>query len=124
MSEKRNSGRQFSVDLFDDDTEDDFDNMEEDVENFTLAELFTQVEVRRAGLERRDHEERKRRDREEHQIRRSQTEENTLSNSGTVILYMVPFFLLTNYKQVPKLLRLKLSFPLPKPSVIAAQPFS
>ena len=92
MSEKRNSGRQFSVDLFDDDTDDDFDNMEEDVENFTLAELFTQVEVRRAGLERRDHEERKRRDREEHQIRRSQTEENTLSNSGTVILCMVPFF--------------------------------
>ncbi len=39
-------------------TEDDFENMKEDVENFTRAELFTQVEVRRAGLERRDHEER------------------------------------------------------------------
>ena len=55
-------------------------------------QLFTQEEVRRAGRERRDCEERERRDREEIQIRRSQTEENTLSNSGTVILCMVPFF--------------------------------
>ncbi len=46
MSQKRNTGRQFTVDFFDDDSEDDFDNMV-DVENFTLAELFTQEEVRR-----------------------------------------------------------------------------
>ncbi len=91
MSQKRNNGRDFTIDIFDDDSEDDFDNMD-DVGNFTLAELFSQEEVRRAGRERRDCEERERRDREDVLIRRSQTEENTLSNSGTVILYMVPFF--------------------------------
>ena len=91
MSQKRSTGRQFTVDLFDDNSEDDFDNMD-DVGNLTLAELFTQEEVRRAGRERRDCEERESRDREESQIRRSQTEENTLSNSGTVILCMVHFF--------------------------------
>jgi hypothetical protein len=91
MSQKRSTGRQFTVDLFDDNSEDDFDNMD-DVGNLTLAELFTQEEVRRAGRERRECEERERRDREESQIRRSQTEENTLSNSGTVILCMVHFF--------------------------------
>ncbi len=46
MSQKRITERQFTVDLFDDNLEDDFDNMV-DVENFTLAELFTQEEVRR-----------------------------------------------------------------------------
>ena len=91
MSQKRNTGREFFIDLFDDNSEDDFDNMV-DVEKFTLAELFTQEEVRRAGRERRDFEERERRDRDDHLIRRSQTEENTLSNSGTVILCMVPYF--------------------------------
>ena len=91
MSQKRNTGRDFLIDLFDDNSEEDFGNMD-DVGNFTLAELFTQEEVRRAGRERRDFEERERRDREDRLIRHSQTEENTLSNSGTVILYMVPYF--------------------------------
>jgi hypothetical protein len=59
MSQKRSTGRQFTVDLFDDNSEDDFDNMD-DVGNLTLAELFTQEEVRRAGRERRQHEERNR----------------------------------------------------------------
>ena len=91
MSQKRNTGRDFTIDLFDDNSEDDFDNMV-DVENFTLAELFTQEEVRRAGRERRDFEEPESRDREDRLIRHSQTEENTPSNSGTVILCVVPYF--------------------------------
>ena len=120
MSQKRNNGRDFTIDIFDDDSEDDFDNVD-DAGNFTLAELFSQEEVRRAGRERRDCEERDRRDREDVLIRRSQTEENTLSNSGTVILFMVPFLLLTNFKQVPKAFRLKPSLILLKASVCAAE---
>jgi len=42
----------------------------DDVGNFTLAELFSQEEVRRAGRERCDCEERERRDREDVLIRR------------------------------------------------------
>jgi len=79
MSQKRNIGRKFTVDLGDDDdddnfvSEDDFENME-DIQNFTLAELFTRAENRRAGREHDNVEER--------QSLRSLTQENTLSNSG------------------------------------------
>ena len=77
MSQKNNSGRQFTVDLFDDeddnDFEDDFDNME-DVHNMTLAELFGRDEQRR--------DERVRRERDESQALRAQTQDNTVINSG------------------------------------------
>jgi hypothetical protein len=46
----------------------------EAIENFTLANLLNRSDQRRANTERRE--------REDRQARRSQTEENTLSNSG------------------------------------------
>ena len=54
------------------------ENME-DIQNFTLAELFTRAENRRAGRERDNVEER--------QSLRSLTHENTLSNSGAFKLF-------------------------------------
>ena len=82
MSQKKNSGRQFTVDLIDDDDdeidyEDDFDNME-DVHNMTLTELFGRNELRR--------DERVRRERVERQALRTQTQDNTAINSGILIL--------------------------------------
>ena len=50
---KKNNGRQFTVDLDDDDddidfgSEDDFNNMEA-IENFTLADLLDRSDQRRA----------------------------------------------------------------------------
>ena len=81
MSQKKNSGRQFTVELMDDDDEidyeDDFDNME-DVHNMTLAELFSRNELRR--------DERVRRERDERQALRALTQDNTVTNSGILIL--------------------------------------
>jgi hypothetical protein len=63
MSQKKNNGREFTVDLDDDDddidfgSEDDFDNMEA-IENFTLADLLDRSDQRRANSERREREDR------------------------------------------------------------------
>ncbi len=80
MSQKKNNGREFTVDLDDDDDDidfgdDPFDNIAV-VENSTLEELFDRDDRRR--------EQRARRDREQRDLRRSQTQENTLANSGEV----------------------------------------
>jgi hypothetical protein len=80
MSQKKNNGREFTVDLDDDDDDfdfgdDPFDNIAV-VENSTLEELFDRDDRRR--------EQRARRDREQRDLRRSQTQENTLTNSGEV----------------------------------------
>ena len=81
MSQKKSNGRQFTVDLFndedDDGFEDDFDNME-DVHNMTLAELFGRDEQRR--------DERVRCERDERQALRAQTQDNTVINSGILLL--------------------------------------
>ena len=93
MSQKKNNGRQFTVNLDDDDddddddyldfgTDDDFDNME-DVHNLTLAELFDRDEQRRLAREREDAERRR--------TRRAQTQVNTLSNAG------INFFIVSIY---------------------------
>ncbi len=76
----KNNGREFTVDLDDDDDDidfgdDPFDNIAV-VENSTLEELFDRDDRRR--------EQRARRDREQRDLRRSQTQENTLTNSGEV----------------------------------------
>ena len=61
MSQKKNSGREFTIDLGDDDdnidwgSDDDFDNME-DVHNLSLAELFDRDELRRRDRVRRERE--------------------------------------------------------------------
>ena len=80
MSQKKNNGREFTVDLDDDDDDidfgdDPFDNIAV-VENSTLEELFDRDDRRR--------EQRARRDREQRDFCRSQTQENTLTNSGEV----------------------------------------
>ena len=81
MPQQKKSGREFTVDIGDDDDEidyeDDFDNME-DVHNMTLAELFGRNELRR--------DERVRRERVERQALRTQTQDNTATNSGILIL--------------------------------------
>ncbi len=81
MSQKKNSGRQLTIDLFDNeddnDFEDDFDNMK-NVHNMTLAELFGRDEQRR--------DERVRRERDERQALRAQTQDKTVINSGILLL--------------------------------------
>jgi len=85
MSQKKNNGRQSSIDLGDDDddidfgSEDDFDNMEA-IENFSLAELFARGDRRR--------EETYRRERQEREERRARTEENTVANAGAFIFFL------------------------------------
>ena len=86
MSQKNNNGRDFTIDLSDDDDyldfgtdDDDFDNMAQ-VHNLTLTELFDRDELKRHDRERREGEER--------QARRSQTQENTVSNSGDFPCFM------------------------------------
>ena len=65
MSQKKNSGRDFTIDLGDDDddidwgSEDDFDNME-DVHKFSLADLFERDELKRRDRLRREREEARR----------------------------------------------------------------
>ena len=84
MSQKKNSGRDFTIDLGDDDddidwgSEDDFDNME-DVHNLSLAELYDRDEVRRRDCIRRERED----------ARRAQTQENTISNSGDCLNFSI-----------------------------------
>ena len=65
---KKNNEREFTIDLTDDD--DYFDLYDEEIQ----ADLLDRDDRRR--------EERQRREREEHEARRSQTLENTVSNSG------------------------------------------
>ncbi len=83
MSQKKNNGRQFTVDHFkdedDDGFEDDFDNME-DVHNMTLVELF--------GRDKQRRDERVRRERDERQALRAQTKDNTVINSGILFLLL------------------------------------
>ena len=86
MSQKKNGGREFTVNLDDDDdeddyldfgTDDDFDNME-DVHNLILAELFDRDEQRRLARE----QERERDEAQRRRARRAQTQENTMNNAG------------------------------------------
>ena len=103
MSQQKKSGREFTVDIGDDDDdeidyEDDFDNME-DVHNMTLAELFGRNELRR--------DERVRRERVERQALRTQTKDNTATNSGILmyfflfsLLFMICFFTFGTFQSI------------------------
>ena len=89
MSQKKNGGRKFTVDLDDDDddeidfgSEDDFDNME-DIHYMSLAEIFARDDERRAARQRQEAENRR--------VPRAQTQENTLSNSGINFLIYIIF---------------------------------
>ena len=88
MSQKKNGERKFTVDLDDDDddidfgSEDDFDNME-DIHNMSLAELLVRDDERRLARQREEAENRR--------VRRAQTQENTLSNSGINFLISIFF---------------------------------
>ena len=75
MAQKKNNGREFTIDLSDDD-DDCFDlgYDEEIYHNLSQADSLDRDDRRR--------EERQRREREEHEARRSQTLENSVSNSG------------------------------------------
>ena len=57
----------------------------ENIQNYSLAELLDRDQRRREELDRHE--------REQRDQRRSQTEENTLSNSGVVILKLFVYFL-------------------------------
>ena len=97
MSKKSNNGREFTMDLSDEDDYldfgtdgDDFDNMEE-VHNLTLTELLDRDDRRRDERQRREREEREARERDERETRRTKTLENTVNNSGDYILYLFFF---------------------------------
>ncbi len=98
MSQKKNNGRQFTVDLDDDDDEidfgsdDDFDNMEA-IQNFSLAELLERGDRRREESYRREREERER------ERLRAETKQNTVTNAGDFVCFHFTFKLI-----VPKLL--------------------
>ncbi len=90
MSQKKNNGRQFSVDLDDDDDEidfgsdDDFDNIEA-IQNFSLAELLERGDHRREESCRREREERER------ERLRAETKQNTVTNAGELFLLSLYF---------------------------------
>ena len=98
MSQKKNNGRQFTVDLDDDDddidfgSDDDFDNMEA-IQNFSLAELLERGDRRREESHRREREERER------ERLRAETKQNTVTNAGDFFCFHFTFKLI-----VPKLL--------------------
>ena len=103
MSKKSNNGREFTIDLSDEDdyldfgTDDDgFDNMEE-VHNLTLTELLDRDDRRRDERQRREREEREARERDERETRRTKTLENTVNNSGDYILYLFSFNMFITY---------------------------
>ena len=114
MSQKKNNGREFEIDLSDDSDyldfgtdDDDFDNMEQ-VHELTLAELFDRDELRRQDREQCE--------REERQARRTQTQENTVSNSGDFPYFMLFVFVYVLIIFCPQLLPLP-SFPAQSASV-------
>jgi hypothetical protein len=98
MSQKKNNGRQFTVDLDDDDdyidfgSDDDFDNMEA-IQNFSLAELLERGDRQREESHRREREERER------ERLRAETKQNTVTNAGDFFCFHFTFKLI-----VPKLL--------------------
>ena len=75
MAQKKNNGREFTIDLSDDD---------DDCFDLGYDEEIGLIIIYRNLLDRDDRrrEERQRREREENEARRSQTLENTASNSG------------------------------------------
>ena len=86
MSQKKNSDREFLVDLWSDDEDYlDFGTDDEIDHNTSLTDLLDRDDRRR--------EETQLREREEREARRSQTVENTISNSGDFILYLFSFML-------------------------------
>ena len=90
MSQKKNTGRDFKIDLGDSDddvdfqSEDDFENMET-VQNLTLADLLGQSNRRR--------EENYRREREQ---RRAETKQNTVTNAGDFICFYFAVLLIVS----------------------------
>ena len=98
MSQKKNNGRQFTVDLDDDDdyidfgSDDDFDNMEA-IQNFSLADLLARGDRRREETYRREREERER------ERLRAETKQNTVTNAGDFFCFHFTFKLI-----VPKFL--------------------
>ena len=90
MSQKKNSDREFLVDLWSDDEDYlDFGTDDEIDHNTSLTDLMDRDDRRR--------EETQLREREEREARRSQTLENTVSNSGDFILYLFAFMLVLLY---------------------------
>ncbi len=93
MSQKKNNGRQFTVDLDDDDdyidfgSDDDFDNMEA-IQNFSLAELLERGDRRREESYRREREERER------ERLRAETKHNTVTNAGDFFVFILLLSLL------------------------------
>jgi hypothetical protein len=93
MSQKKNTGRDFKIDLDDDNddpdfqSEDEFENAMETVQSLTLADLLGQSQRRR--------EENYRRQREQ---RRAETQKNTVTNAGDFFGFYFAFLLI-----VPKL---------------------
>ena len=87
MSQKKNNEREFLVDLWSDDEDYlDFGTDDEIDHNTSLTDLLDRDDRRR--------EETQRREREEREARRSQTLENTVSNSGDFILYLFSCWIL------------------------------
>ena len=86
MSQKKNNEREFLVDLWSDDEDYlDFGTDDEIDHNTSLTDLLDRDDRRR--------EETQVREREEREARRSQTLQNTVSNSGDFILYLFSFIL-------------------------------
>jgi hypothetical protein len=77
-AQKKNNGCKFTIDLSDDDDYFDLGYDEEIDHNLSQADLLDRDDRRR--------EERQRREREEREARRSQTLENSVSNSGDLKL--------------------------------------
>ena len=88
MSQKKNSDREFLVDLWSDDEDYlDFGTDDEIDHNTSLADLLDRDDRRREESQRRECEER--------EARQSQTLENTVSNSGDYILSLFSFILVS-----------------------------
>ena len=113
MSQKKNTGRDFKIDLDDDNddpdfqSEDEFENAMETVQSLTLADLLGQSQRRR--------EENYRRQREQ---RRAETQKNTVTNAGDFFGFYFAFLLI-----VPKLWHHQ-SFHITGASASVAQLFS
>ena len=84
MSQKKNNGREFTVDLLSDDEDYiDLGSDEEIDHTISLADLLDRDDRRR--------KEGQRRERKEREARRTETLENTVSNSGDYILSLFSF---------------------------------
>ena len=91
MAQKKNNGREFTIDLSEDDDYFGLGYDEEIDHNLSQADLLDRDDRRREETQRREREETQRREREEREARRSQTLENTVSNSGDYILSLFSF---------------------------------